>query len=70
MYVFVLVIQLMKVGARPVATHISQGFFPFNNAISTLGLGMLLAYVTLSGKPVAALALSFFATGGISCPSP
>jgi sodium-dependent phosphate cotransporter len=66
MYVFVLAIQLMKVGAKPIAAHISQGFFPFNNAISTLGLGMLLAYVTLSGKPVAALALSFFATGGIS----
>jgi sodium-dependent phosphate cotransporter len=66
MYVFVLAIQVMKVGARPVATHISQGFFPFNNAISTLGLGMLLAYVTLSGKPVAALALAFFASGGIS----
>lgn len=66
MYVFVLAIQLMKDGAKPIAAHISEGFFPFNNAISTLGLGMLLAYVTLSGKPVAALALSFFASGGIS----
>jgi len=66
MFVFVLAIQLMKAGAKPLAGTLSRGFFPFNNAVSTLGLGMVLAYVTLSGKPVAVLALTFFASGGIS----
>ncbi len=66
MFVFILAIQLMKTGAKPLSARLSEGFFPFNNAVSTLGVGMVLAYLTLSGKPVAVLALTFFATGGIS----
>ncbi len=48
MYVFVVAIQLMKDGAKRIAAHISEGFFPFNNAISTLGLGMLLVGVLVT----------------------
>lgn len=65
LFLFVLAIQLLKTGAAPLSQQISEGFFPFNNLISTLGLGMVLAYLTLSGKPPAALALAFFVSGGI-----
>src|SRR5204863_7473288 len=48
---FVLAIQLMKAGGASLAPHLEVVRW---NAIATLGLGALLAYLFLSGKPVAA----------------
>jgi len=62
MFLFILAIQLMKKGAQAVAPQL-RGTFPFDNGVSTLGLGWLGAYLFLSGSPVAALSLSFFAAG-------
>jgi sodium-dependent phosphate cotransporter len=60
MFLFILAIQLMKEGAQGVAPRL-QGTFPFDNGVSTLGLGWLGAYFVLSGSPVAAVSLSLFA---------
>jgi Na+/phosphate symporter len=62
MFLFILAIQLMKKGAQAVAPDL-EGTFPFDNGVSTLGLGWLGAYLVLSGSPVAAVALSLFAAG-------
>ncbi|HEV2906460.1 MAG TPA: hypothetical protein VGZ50_04000 [Actinomycetota bacterium] len=62
MFLFILAIQLMKKGAQAVAPQL-QGTFPFDNGVSTLGLGWLGAYLVLSGSPVAAVSLSLFAAG-------
>lgn len=59
-FLFVLAIQLMKSGAGALAPSI-DGTFPLDNAVSTLGLGWIGAYLVLSGSPVAAVALSLFA---------
>jgi hypothetical protein len=64
-FVFVLSIEMMKRGGLAVAPHVRGGVLA-NNAVSTLGTGQLLAYVFLSGKPVAAFALALFARGGLS----
>jgi sodium-dependent phosphate cotransporter len=61
-FLFILAIQLMKEGARAFAPRL-QGTFPVDNMVSTLGLGWLLAYLVLSGSPVAAAALTLFAVG-------
>ena len=58
-FLFILAIQLMKAGAKTLAPYL-QNTFPFDNAISTLGLGWIGAYVVLSGSPVAAVALALF----------
>jgi Na+/phosphate symporter len=60
LFLFILAIQLMKRGAQAIAPRL-QGTFPFDNGLSTLGLGWLGAYLVLSGSPVAAVALSLFA---------
>jgi sodium-dependent phosphate cotransporter len=60
MFLFILAIQMMKKGAQAVAPRL-QGTFPFDNGVSTLGLGWLGAYFVLSGSPVAAVSLSLFA---------
>jgi solute carrier family 34 (sodium-dependent phosphate cotransporter) len=62
MFLFILAIQLMKKGAQGVAPNL-EGTFPFDNGVSTLGLGWLGAYLVLSGSPVAAVSLSLFAAG-------
>ena len=64
-FLFVLAIQLMKSGAKALAPTL-QGTFPVDNAISTLGLGWIGAYLVLSGSPVAAVALSLFAASAIT----
>ena len=58
-FLFILAIQLMKSGAKAIGPRI-EGTFPFDNGISTLGLGWIGAYFVLSGSPVAATALTFF----------
>lgn len=64
LFLFVLAIQLMKSGARALAPEL-KGSFPVDNAVSTLGLGWIGAYLVLSGSPVAAVALSLFAAGAL-----
>ena len=64
-FLFVLAIQLMKSGAKALAPTL-QGTFPVDNAISTLGLGWIGAYLVLSGSPVAAVALSLFAASALT----
>lgn len=64
-FLFVLAIQLMKAGAKALAPDL-KGTFPVDNAVSTLGLGWIGAYLVLSGSPVAAVALSLFAASVLS----
>jgi hypothetical protein len=64
-FLFVLAIQLMKSGANALAPDL-QGSFPVDNAVSTLGLGWIGAYLVLSGSPVAVVALSLFAAGALN----
>jgi sodium-dependent phosphate cotransporter len=64
-FLFILAIQLMKSGAKALAPDL-KGTFPVDNAVSTLGLGWLGAYLVLSGSPVAAVALSLFAAGALN----
>jgi sodium-dependent phosphate cotransporter len=65
MFLFILAIQLMKSGAKDLAPDL-RGTFPVDNAVSTLGLGWIGAYLVLSGSPVAAVALSLFAASAIN----
>ena len=55
----------MKSGAKALAPNL-QGTFPVDNAVSTLGLGWIGAYLVLSGSPVAAVALSLFAARALT----
>jgi sodium-dependent phosphate cotransporter len=64
-FLFVLAIQLMKAGAKALAPNL-KGTFPVDNAVSTLGLGWIGAYLVLSGSPVAAVALSLFAASALT----
>jgi hypothetical protein len=59
LFLFVLAIQMMKMGAKAIAPALRDSPL-FSNAFSTLGAGWLGAYVVLSGSPVAAVALAFF----------
>jgi solute carrier family 34 (sodium-dependent phosphate cotransporter) len=63
LFLFVLAIQMMKTGAKALAPtlHVTKW-----NALATLGLGTLLAYLFLSGKPVTATALALFTAGGLT----
>ena len=65
MYLFILAVQIMKIGAAAIGPDI-QGQFPFANGISTLGFGWLGAYFVLSGSPVAATAISLFGAGTLT----
>jgi hypothetical protein len=65
LFLFILSIQLMKSGAKTLAPDL-KGTFPVDNAVSTLGLGWIGAYLVLSGSPVAAVALSLFAASALS----
>jgi hypothetical protein len=65
LFLFILAIQFMKSGAKALAPNL-QGTFPVDNAVSTLGLGWIGAYLVLSGSPVAAVALSLFAASALS----
>lgn len=64
-FLFILAIQLMKSGAKALAPEL-EGTFPVDNAMSTLGLGWIGAYLVLSGSPVAAVSLSLFAAGALT----
>ncbi|MDP8957034.1 MAG: hypothetical protein M3N24_08770, partial [Actinomycetota bacterium] len=64
-FLFILAIQLMKAGASELRPYL-EGTFPFDNAVSTLGLGWIGAYFVLSGSPVAAVSLALFSAGALS----
>jgi Na+/phosphate symporter len=64
LFVFILALQLLKQGAKVYGGGVIQ-FLHVSSAVNTLGFGWLLAYVFLSGSPVAAIAVSFFAAGTI-----
>ena len=64
-FLFILAIQLMKAGANALRPYL-EGTFPFDNALSTLGLGWIGAYFVLSGSPVAAVSLALFAADALS----
>lgn len=59
LYLFILAITLMKDGARGLAPLV-RGLFHVNGPANALGFGWLMAYVIMSGSPVAATALTFF----------
>jgi Na+/phosphate symporter len=64
LFLFILAIMLMKEGARALAPVVRERF-AVDSAASSLGFGWLLAYVIMSGSPVAAAALTFFDAGVI-----
>jgi len=65
LFFFILALQLLKQGARVYGGEIVR-LLRIANAANSLGFGWLLAYIFLSGSPVAAIAVSFFAGGTIS----
>jgi Na+/phosphate symporter len=65
LFFFILALQLLKQGAKVYGGQIVQ-FLRIDSPVNTLGFGWLLAYIFLSGSPVAAIAVSFFAGGTIS----
>jgi solute carrier family 34 (sodium-dependent phosphate cotransporter) len=65
LFVFILALQLLKKGAGTYGREIIA-FLHVTNTANSLGFGWLLAYIFLSGSPVAAVAISFFAAGTIS----
>jgi solute carrier family 34 (sodium-dependent phosphate cotransporter) len=58
-------LELLKTGAATYGTVLLDGL-RVHNPVDALGFGWLLAYVFLSGSPVAVVALSFFAAGTIN----
>jgi solute carrier family 34 (sodium-dependent phosphate cotransporter) len=65
LFFFILALQLLKQGAKVYGGEIIR-FLRIDSAANSLGFGWLLAYIFLSGSPVAAIAVSFFAGGTIS----
>jgi Na+/phosphate symporter len=64
LFLFILAINLMKEGARALAPLVRDGA-AISNPANSLGFGWLLAYLIMSGSPVAAAALTFFDAGVI-----
>jgi sodium-dependent phosphate cotransporter len=62
---FIASIRLMKEGAGGLA-HLVQGQLRINNYFDSFGFGWLMAYLVLSGSPVAAAALALLAGDTIS----
>ncbi|HEU4323161.1 MAG TPA: hypothetical protein VFS21_08405 [Roseiflexaceae bacterium] len=65
LFLFILALQMLKQGAGQYGREIVR-LLNINSPINSLGFGWLLAYVFLSGSPVAAVAISFFASGTIT----
>jgi Na+/phosphate symporter len=64
LFLFILAINLMKEGARALAPLVRDRA-AISNPANSLGFGWLLAYLIMSGSPVAAAALTFFDAGVI-----
>ena len=65
LFLFILALQLLKTGTGQYGRAIMQ-VLNIVNATNAMGFGWLLAYIFLSGSPVAAIAVSFFASGTIT----
>lgn len=65
LFIFILALSLLKDGARSYGQSLIS-MLNISNPVNTLGFGWLLAYIFLSGSPVAAVAVSFFASGTIN----
>ena len=63
-FLFVLSLQLLREGASIYSSQI-RGLFITSN-LNALGIGWFLAYIFLSGSPVAAIAISLFASESIN----
>jgi Na+/phosphate symporter len=61
---FILGIELLKGGAQGVAPLIGN-YLAVDNPANALGFGWLLAYLVMSGSPVAAATLAFFDAGAL-----
>jgi hypothetical protein len=60
-FVFVLALQVIKAGARSLVPILDD--LQVSGPVNTLGFGWLLAYIVLSGSPVAAIGISLLAGG-------
>lgn len=65
LFLFILALQLLKRGAGVYGREI-RDLLNISSPANSLGFGWLLAYIFLSGSPVAAIAVSLFAAGTIS----
>lgn len=65
LFFFILALQLLKRGAGAYGREIKD-LLNISSTMNSLGFGWLLAYIFLSGSPVAAIAVSLFAAGTIS----
>ena len=65
LFLFILALQLLKRGAGVYGRQIKD-FLNIASTMNSLGFGWLLAYIFLSGSPVAAIAVSLFAAGTIT----
>lgn len=63
LFLFVLALQLLKAAAKNLSGLVVG--LGVDSPLSALGFGWIFAYVVLSGSPVAAIALTFFAGGVI-----
>ena len=64
LFLFILALQLLKAGAKGLGPFVVDRL-GVDSVPSALGFGWVFAYVVMSGSPVAAIALSFFASGVI-----
>ena len=62
---FIIALEILKDGARGYGRAI-VGLFQIAGPWNALGFGWLLAYVFLSGSPVAAISVTFFASGTVN----
>src|SRR5262245_48434457 len=62
LFLFILALQLLKKGASESGKPL-LALLNVRNPANALGFGWLCAYIMLSGSPVAAIAISFFASG-------
>lgn len=57
---FILALQVIKAGAKPLGPWVTDNL-GVQGPLSALGFGWIFAYVVMSGSPVAAISLAFFA---------
>ena len=62
---FILALGLMKEGAKEMGPLL-RGHLEINNAADSMGLGWLMAYLILSGSPVAAAAVAMLSASALS----
>jgi Na+/phosphate symporter len=62
---FVLALEMMKSGANAL-TPLLRGHLDITHAADSLGLGWLMAYLVLSGSPVAAIAMTFLSIDALT----